>query len=161
MGENTSKKGEEVFMSSVPRLLRNFLELMTGYPANPELAYEYIWAWRFTGIRPHRLEMTEIGQKPAFRFKRGPVTYFCSPDPEGKYVIGNVDTDGFFNNDRYMRRAYLVAHFLGKRPSDCSKEEAVSFCARAVCIERDHGQAVIDTSKIMSEEIQHAIISLC
>lgn len=148
-----------MFMYNIYNNLRKIIEKLTGYPYDPELAKEYIWAWKYTGIRPYRMELTEIGKLPSFRFKKGEVTYFCSPNPKGEYIIGNIDTAGFTDHKRYKRRAFLIAKYLQKRPYNCSKEEAVSFCAKAINIEKEHKGEIIDTSEFSLRTSEHAIIS--
>ena len=79
------------------RCLRKILEYITGFPSTDILAKEYIWAWKYTGIRPHKIELSEVHKRPCFTFKNGHLIYFCHTDKDGFYYIGNVDMDGFFN----------------------------------------------------------------
>jgi len=138
--------------------LRKIIEKFTGYPQDSELAKEYMWAWRLTKVRPTCVEWSETVKKAGFRFDGSNMTYFCYANFDGSYYIGNVDTDGFFNEDRYKRKAYLIEKHL-KIPINCSKEESVVFCAKAVRIERDYRNELIDTSGVSLRMCQHSIIN--
>lgn len=141
------------------KYLRRILEYITGYPADPNLAAEYRWAWRETGVRPRRVMSEDSVDFPTFVFQKGPVSYFCCSDYDGNYVIGNTDTDGIFKEKAYRRRSILISKHLGKRPQDCSKEEAVRFCARAVCIDREHEGESVNTSSLDLVGSEHSIMS--
>jgi len=140
------------------RYLRKIFEKISGYPADSELSKEYIWAWRFSGIRPTSVEWSEDVRKPGFRFDGSNMSYFCFADKDGVYFIGNVDTDGIFDESRYKRKACLIKKYL-EMPNLCSKEEAVLFCAKAVKIEADHMNESVNISDFSIEACQHSIFN--
>ena len=142
------------------KCLRKIIEKTFGFPSDPELATEYMWAWNLTSIRPYKVTVEEFGDFPAFEFKKGPVVYFCCANQEGKYSIGNIDGDGFFKQSRYKRRAILIARHLGSRPQECSKEEAVRFCAKAIQIDSKYKTEEVDTSNIELIGAEHSIINI-
>lgn len=117
------------------RWLRKIIEYLTDYPADDELAKEFMWAWRLTGFTPY---VSRIGDGIEFKFKNNCMVYWCysmrnNPD---KFHIGNIDASIFHQKKRFRKICYLISKHL-KFPEDgCSKEEAVLFCAQAVNIEK-------------------------
>lgn len=140
-----------IYMQKIIKKIKNF----------PREMSEFLWAKKITGVYPYEVEWSQDDKNPSFIFKNGPVRYFCSAKSDGKYGIGNVDTDGFLKEKqhKYKRRAILIQKYLGKRPENCSKEEAVLFCAKAVTIERGHKKEEIEISGNNLIGVQHSIIS--
>lgn len=123
-----------------------------------KLFKEYIWAWKLTGSIPKSVKFSEIKGKMVFEFSQGMVSYFCYPDIDGFYHIGNVDMDGLFDIKKYKKKAYLIEKYL-KIKHKPSKKEAVLICAKAISIIKKHKNETIDTSNFSLQNCQHSIIN--
>lgn len=119
------------------RWLRKIIEYLTGYPADDELAKEFMWAWRLTGFRPSEIELNLDDDWISFTFRKGLIAYHCWMEIIGdKFHISTLDFNIFKNKRKFRKTAYLIDKYLSIPIKGASKEEIVTFCARATNINK-------------------------